>query len=66
VAPHDAAPVESSLARLLRRFRLDAELTQTALAERAELSREAIIALERGGRQYPRADTVSLLATRWD
>jgi predicted ATPase/transcriptional regulator with XRE-family HTH domain len=55
-------PPETSFARLLRRFRLDAELTQTALAERAALSREAVSALERGGRQHPRNDTVSLLA----
>jgi predicted ATPase/DNA-binding XRE family transcriptional regulator len=62
VARQDTTPAETSFARLLRRFRVDAELTQTALAERAALSREAISALERGGRQYPRADTVVLLA----
>ena len=55
-------PPAASFARLLRRFRLSAQLTQSALAERATLSREAISVLERGGRQYPRSDTVVLLA----
>jgi predicted ATPase/transcriptional regulator with XRE-family HTH domain len=36
-------------------------LTQESLAERAGLSREAVSALERGERQYPRADTLDLL-----
>jgi transcriptional regulator with XRE-family HTH domain len=52
----------SSFARLLKRYRLAAGLTQEALAERARLSREAVSALERGERQYPRPDTVDLLA----
>src|SRR5262249_12537159 len=37
---------ETSFAGLLRRFRIAAELTKTALAERAALSREALSALE--------------------
>ena len=61
MAPPGPTPPETSFARLLRRFRVDAELTQTALAQRTALSREAISALERDGRQYPRADTVAFL-----
>jgi transcriptional regulator with XRE-family HTH domain len=38
---------------LLRRFRLDAGMTQQTLAERAKLSVEAIGALERGARTDP-------------
>ena len=62
MASEDTTPRAVSFARLLRRYRVAAELTQVALAERAALSREAISALERGGRRYPRADTVALLA----
>ncbi|MBV9278715.1 MAG: helix-turn-helix domain-containing protein, partial [Chloroflexi bacterium] len=51
----------ATFAKLLRRYRLASGLTQEALAERARLSREAVSALERGERQYPRADTVELL-----
>jgi predicted ATPase/DNA-binding XRE family transcriptional regulator len=47
---------------LLRRHRLAAGLTQEGLAEAAALSREAVSALERGGRHFPRTDTVELLA----
>src|SRR5262249_47360755 len=47
---------------LLRRYRLAAGLTQEELAERAHLSVQAIGALERGGRQAPRRDTLALLA----
>jgi predicted ATPase/transcriptional regulator with XRE-family HTH domain len=47
---------------LLKRHRLAAGLTQEGLAEAAALSREAVSALERGGRQFPRADTIELLA----
>jgi predicted ATPase/transcriptional regulator with XRE-family HTH domain/Tfp pilus assembly protein PilF len=52
----------TSFARLLKCYRLECGLTQEALAERARLSREAVSALERGERQYPRPDTVELLA----
>jgi predicted ATPase/transcriptional regulator with XRE-family HTH domain len=51
-----------TFAKLLKRHRLVSDLTQEALAERAHLSREAVSALERGERQYPRRDTVGLLA----
>src|SRR5579859_5274157 len=47
---------------LLRRFRRTAGLTQEELAERAELSVEAISALERGVSRAPHKDTVELLA----
>ncbi len=47
---------------LLRQFRFDAGLTQLKLAERAELSVEAIGALERGARTRPYKETVDLLA----
>ena len=52
----------ATFAELLKRHRLAAGLTQEGLAEAAALSREAVSALERGGRQFPRADTVELLA----
>src|SRR5215813_11207277 len=50
-------------AALLKQYRLEAGLTQEALAERAHLSRGAVSTLERGERLAPRKDTVALLAT---
>jgi WD40 repeat protein/transcriptional regulator with XRE-family HTH domain len=47
---------------LLRHYRLAANLSQQALAERAGLSVDAIAALERGRRTMPRFDTVALIA----
>jgi predicted ATPase/DNA-binding XRE family transcriptional regulator/uncharacterized protein HemY len=47
---------------LLRRFRLEAGLSQEALAERAHLSVRAISDLERGVKQWPRPETLQLLA----
>ncbi len=47
---------------LLRRFRIDADLSQEALAERARMSVETISALERGARRSPYRDTVASLA----
>jgi transcriptional regulator with XRE-family HTH domain len=47
---------------LLRRARLAAGLSQEELAERANLSREAISTLERGTRRAPRQETIELLA----
>ena len=47
---------------MLTQYRKAAGLTQEELAERAHLSRNAISALERGSRRYPRKDTVQLLA----
>jgi predicted ATPase/transcriptional regulator with XRE-family HTH domain len=52
----------SGFGALLRRYRLVANLTQEALASRAQLSVEAISALERGRRTAPRAETLALLA----
>jgi len=47
---------------LLRRFRLDAGLTQETLAERAALSVRGISDLERGVNRHPQRETVRLLA----
>jgi predicted ATPase/transcriptional regulator with XRE-family HTH domain len=52
----------AAFGELLKRSRLATGLTQEGLAEAAAISREAISALERGGRKFPRADTVELLA----
>jgi predicted ATPase/DNA-binding XRE family transcriptional regulator len=46
---------------LLRRYRVDAGLTQEALAERAGLSARGLSDLERGLRRRPRTDTVQRL-----
>jgi predicted ATPase/DNA-binding XRE family transcriptional regulator len=46
---------------LLRHFRLDAGMTQQELAERAQLSVEAISLLERGARTRPQRETVVLI-----
>ena len=56
------APSRLHFGTLLRQFRLDAGMTQQALAERANLSVEAIGALERGARTRPYRETVALLA----
>jgi predicted ATPase/DNA-binding XRE family transcriptional regulator len=47
---------------LLRRYRLDAGLSQEALAERAHLSLHGVSALERGYRRTPQRETLELLA----
>ncbi|HEX3724394.1 MAG TPA: helix-turn-helix domain-containing protein, partial [Nitrolancea sp.] len=52
----------SSFARLLRCYRLAADLTQEGLAERARLSARAISDLERGVKAIPHRHTVELLA----
>ncbi len=51
---------------LLRQLRLAATLTQQELAERANLSVEAIGQLERGARTRPQRETVVLLARALD
>jgi predicted ATPase/DNA-binding XRE family transcriptional regulator len=51
----------SSFGALLKRYRLEAGLSQEALAARAELSTRAISDLERGVKQTPRFDTLNLL-----
>ncbi|HVK24050.1 MAG TPA: tetratricopeptide repeat protein [Actinokineospora sp.] len=48
--------------QMLRGFRQAGGLTQEGLAEAARLSAQAIGALERGERRFPRADTVDRLA----
>jgi non-specific serine/threonine protein kinase len=46
---------------MLRRFRLEANLSQEMLAERARMSIDAISALERGTRRSPQRQTLALL-----
>ncbi len=53
---------DASFGAHLRRLRIAAGLTQEALAERAELSLNAISALERGERRHPYPRTVQVLA----
>jgi predicted ATPase/DNA-binding XRE family transcriptional regulator len=48
---------------LLRAFRIDAGLSQEALAERARVSVNGISALERGIRRVPQAETLALLVS---
>jgi predicted ATPase len=50
-----------SFGQLLKRFRVQAGLSQEALAERARMSAHAISSLERGARRAPYRDTVTLL-----
>lgn len=50
-------------ADLLRHFRNRIELTQEELAERADLSPDAVGLLERGERRRPHSDTIARLAT---
>src|SRR5581483_8555407 len=52
----------SAFATLLRSYRLEAGLTQEALAERAGLSARTVSDLERGFKTKPRRETVELLA----
>ena len=52
----------SDFGTLLRRYRIEAGLSQEQLAERARLSLHGISALERGFRRTPQPDTVALLA----
>jgi predicted ATPase len=52
----------STFGELLRQHRLASALSQEALAERAQLSQDAIRSLESGRRRSPRPATVALLA----
>ncbi|HEY6407797.1 MAG TPA: tetratricopeptide repeat protein [Ktedonobacteraceae bacterium] len=52
----------SSFGALLKRYRLEAGLSQEALAARAQLSTRGISDLERGVKQTPRFDTLNLLS----
>ena len=54
--------ISSSFGTLLKRYRLQAGLSQEALATRAQLSTRAISDLERGVKQTPHFDTIDLLA----
>jgi predicted ATPase/DNA-binding XRE family transcriptional regulator len=67
-AGSDPIPAGGSapFARLLKRLRLRAALTQEELADRSGLSVEAISALERGFRRHPRRATLELLAGALD
>lgn len=56
------AEAEPSFGALLRRYRERAGLTLEALAERAELTASAIVALEHGRRRHPYPHTVRRLA----
>jgi transcriptional regulator with XRE-family HTH domain len=56
------AEERSTFATLLRRYRLDAGLSQEELAERARLSTVSISALERGTRRAPYRATIASLA----
>jgi predicted ATPase/DNA-binding XRE family transcriptional regulator len=53
---------QSTFGDRLRHLRLDAGLTQEALAERTGVSAQAIGALERGDRRYPHSQTVAMIA----
>ena len=55
-------PPAPSFGDLLRQRRLEAGLTQEALADRARLSKRGISDLERGARTRPQRETVKLLA----
>ena len=57
-----AVPSSLTFADLLHSYRLAGGLTQEDLAERAQLSVDAISTLERGIRRFPRKDTIALLA----
>src|SRR5262249_60536592 len=52
---------ERSFGELLKRYRIQADLTQEALAERARVSARAISDLERGVKHAPRQDTLARL-----
>jgi transcriptional regulator with XRE-family HTH domain len=52
----------TSFGALLRRFRVESNLTQLALAERAGMTAQAVGMLERGSRRVPRRDTVGRLS----
>ncbi|MEU0877479.1 tetratricopeptide repeat protein [Lentzea sp. NPDC005914] len=53
--------MDRTFGEILRRHRVGLDLTQQALAEKAQLSEQAIGALERGDRRFPQAVTMDLL-----
>ena len=62
----DSPPSAPSFGAILRRFRLSAGLSQEMLAERADLSVEAISTLERGTRRAPYPATIEVIAAALD
>jgi transcriptional regulator with XRE-family HTH domain/tetratricopeptide (TPR) repeat protein len=58
-----AGPEPLSAGELLKRYRMQAGLTQEELAERAGLSARGIRALESNAQRTPRKDTLALLAS---
>ena len=61
-ASEDAPKAMASFGELLRAYRLRARLSQELLAERAQISADAVSALERGARRAPYRSTVALLS----
>jgi transcriptional regulator with XRE-family HTH domain len=59
--PENSVSQSSPFGKALMRLRLEAGLSQEALAERARMSAEGISALERGKRRAPQRETVALL-----
>jgi LuxR family maltose regulon positive regulatory protein len=57
-----AEPQNTSFGELLRQYRIAAELSQEALAERAHMSARGVSDLERGARTKPYRGTIELLA----
>jgi LuxR family maltose regulon positive regulatory protein len=57
-----SSDTDTSFGTLLRRYRIEAELSQEALAERAHMSARGVSDLERGVRSKPYRDTVEQLA----
>jgi transcriptional regulator with XRE-family HTH domain len=62
MAARPSPTTASTFGTMLRRYRLDAGLTQEELAGRAGLSLRGVSDLERGTRQIPRLETVRMLA----
>lgn len=62
----DASSSTVTFGEMLRAYRLRAGLSQELLAERAQISAEAVSSLERGTRRSPYRSTVALLANALD
>jgi predicted ATPase/transcriptional regulator with XRE-family HTH domain len=60
--PASPSAILPGIGPLLKRLRIEADLTQEALAERSELSVRVVSDLERGIIRRPRRDTVQMLA----
>ena len=57
---------DSAFGKLLRQYRLEARLSQEALAERAMMSADGISALERGTNRAPQRETLALIVQALD